>query len=409
MVVRYLTKQYLKAISMNYSEIYIGQKAEVIHQITAEDIQKFADLTGDDNRLHVDASFAKQTAFKKQVAHGMLGASFISTVIGTKLPGDGALWFSQSLEFLLPVRIGDTITIIAEVLKKNDREESIELSTVIFNQNKQKVTTGNAKVKIVAIEESQATAAQKVSQEDKIALVVGASGGIGIESTKQLLAANFKVIAHYNTHKEELQALKQSLEEPERLMLVQGDLTLTKGVEQLLNSIKRYASALDAMIYTSSPTVPNIEFQQLDWKDFQKQIQLHVEIPFLLTQQLEETLAARNAGVVFITTQSIEQPFSKLTHYTVAKSALLGLTKSLAHDLAAKKIRVNAVSPSIADTDLNADLPQKVKLLTAAKTPLKRLAAPEDIAQAIVFLADSTKSGFITGETIRINGGQVMW
>src|SRR5690606_19099460 len=104
-------------------------------------------------RLHVDATFAKQTVFKKQVAHGMLGASFISTAIGTKSPGDGALWFSQSLEFLLPVRIGDTITVIAEVTKKNDREESIELSTIIFNQNKQKVTTGNAKVKIIPQEQ----------------------------------------------------------------------------------------------------------------------------------------------------------------------------------------------------------------------------------------------------------------
>lgn len=394
---------------MKYSEIFVGQKAEVIHHITAKDIEKFAELTGDDNRLHVDAAFAKQTAFKKQVAHGMLGASFISTVIGTKLPGDGALWFSQSLEFLLPVRIGDTITVIAEVLKKNDREESIELSTVIFNQNKQKVTTGNAKVKIVPFEEQEDTIVPESDIKPKIALVVGASGGIGLEVTKQLLSEGFSVIGHYNRNASDLKALKESLDKPERLIVMQSDLTSDSGVSQILETTNRYTDHLDAFVYTSSPSIPNIDFQMLDWNDFQRQLKLHVEIPFVLTQKLEHHLSKGKAGVVFITTQSIEQPFTKLTHYTTAKAALLGLTKALATDLASKKIRVNAVSPSIADTDLNADLPKKFKLLTAAKTPLKRLAAAQDIAQAIVFLADTSKSGFITGETIRVNGGQVMW
>tara|TARA_R110002096_G_scaffold16243_2_gene55546 strand:+ start:9104 stop:10288 length:1185 start_codon:yes stop_codon:yes gene_type:complete len=394
---------------MNYSEIYIGQKAEVIHQITASDIQKFAELTGDDNRLHVDATYAKQTAFKKQVAHGMLGASFISTVIGTKLPGDGALWFSQSLDFLLPVRIGDTITVTAEVLQKNDREESIELSTVIVNQHKQKVTTGTAKVKIVPLEETETIETKEASEETKMALVIGASGGIGIETTKLMLQSGYSVIAHYNKMKEDLSELKQSLEFPERLILIQSDLTSASGLTTILETIKRYTARLDAFIYTATPSIPNIDFQLLDWSDCQTQLKLHVEIPFLLTQKLEPYLSKGAAGIVFITSQSIEQPFAKLTHYTLAKGALLGLTKSLATDLASKKIRVNAVSPSIADTDLNADLPQKIKLLSAAKTPLKRLASPIDIAQAIAFLADSSKSGFITGETIRVNGGQVMW
>ncbi|WP_407556127.1 SDR family oxidoreductase [Winogradskyella sp. 4-2091] len=394
---------------MTYSEIFIGQTAEVVHTITAKDIDKFAELTGDDNRLHVDATYAKKTAFKKQVAHGMLGASFISTVIGTKLPGDGALWFSQSLEFLLPVRIGDTITVIAEVLKKNDREESIELSTVIFNQNKQKVTTGNAKVKIIPFEKVEEQSIEQLKDTPKIALIVGASGGIGLEVTRQLLDAGFHVIGHYNSNKTGLLNLRNTLKEPERLRIIQSDLTSKDGVEHILDAVNRYTDVLDALVYTSSPSIPNIDFQLLDWSDFAIQIKLHVEIPFLLTQKLENHLAKRQAGVVFITTQSIEQPFAKLAHYTTAKGALLGLTKSLATDLASKKIRVNAVSPSIADTDLNADLPKKIKLLTAAKTPLKRLAAPDDIAQAIVFLADSSKSGFITGETIRINGGQVMW
>ena len=77
---------------LDFSSIEVGDYSEIIHEITQDDIDKFVDLTGDDNKLHVDSEFAKKTAFKKPVVHGMLGASFISTIIGTKLPGDGALW-----------------------------------------------------------------------------------------------------------------------------------------------------------------------------------------------------------------------------------------------------------------------------------------------------------------------------
>ena len=132
-----------------YHSILVGDKAELVHTITQSDVNQFVELTGDDNKLHIDEQYASKTSFKKPVVHGMLGASFISTIIGTKLPGDGALWYAQNLEYLQPVRIGDELRIIAEVIKKIDRTKTIELQTNIFNQHKQKVTTGTAKVKLV--------------------------------------------------------------------------------------------------------------------------------------------------------------------------------------------------------------------------------------------------------------------
>ena len=117
---------------MKYESIQIGTKESLTHKITQDDVEKFVDLTGDDNRLHIDKDYAAKTSFKKPVVHGMIGASFISTIIGTKLPGDGALWFSQTLEFLVPVRVGDKITVYAEVIKKNDREKIIELNIEIY-------------------------------------------------------------------------------------------------------------------------------------------------------------------------------------------------------------------------------------------------------------------------------------
>jgi len=94
-----------------FNQISVGDNAQLVHKITLNDVEKFINLTGDDNKLHFDNDFARKTEFKKPVVHGMLGASFISTLIGTKLPGDGALWYSQTLEFLRPVRINDTVTV----------------------------------------------------------------------------------------------------------------------------------------------------------------------------------------------------------------------------------------------------------------------------------------------------------
>ena len=111
--------------------------------------------------------------------------------------------------------------------------------------------------------------------------------------------------------------------------------------------------------------------------------------------------------VINISTQAIEKINSDWSHYITAKSALSGFSKALALELAPKGIRINLVSPGMTDTDLVANIPEKIKLLSAAQTPLRRIAQPEDIANAISFLS-STKSDYLSGETIRINGGQVM-
>ncbi len=176
-----------------YSKINVGDTATITHTITSDDIKKFVDLSGDDNRLHIDNEFASKTSFKKPVAHGMIGASFISTIIGTKIPGDGALWYAQSLEFLLPIRIGDKLKIIATVLKKIDRQNSIELQTDIYNQHKQKVTSGVAKVKII---EDEVTSNDQEVIDEKTILIIGSTGGIGTQTARTLASEGYNLILH---------------------------------------------------------------------------------------------------------------------------------------------------------------------------------------------------------------------
>ena len=98
---------------MEFEEINIGQVEKFKHLVTKEEVELFAKLTGDFNPVHMDQEYASKTNFGKRVVHGMLTSSFISTMIGMRIPGKGSLWLSQTLNFLNPTFIGDTIEVIA--------------------------------------------------------------------------------------------------------------------------------------------------------------------------------------------------------------------------------------------------------------------------------------------------------
>ena len=391
-----------------YDSIKIGDSAEIVHKITADDVSKFVELTGDDNKLHINEDYASQTSFKKPVVHGMLGASFISTIIGTKLPGDGALWFSQSIEFLLPVRVGDVITIQAEVIEKIDRTKTIELRTDIFNQHKQKVTSGFSKVKVV----------QKlkplIDKEDncnrkKVALIIGATGGIGRATCIQLAADGFDIAIHYNRNKRLAEQIKTEITKLGRnAIIVSADINDSNQVSEVINIVVRRFDTISVVANCATSELPNIKFKDLEWDKIQEQIDISIRGSFNLMKSVIPIMEKNKYGkIINITTQAIEKPNADWLHYITAKSALHGFTKALAFELAPKGIRINLVSPGMTDTELISNIPEKMKLVTAAQTPLRRIANPKDIAGTISFLA-SDKSDFITGETIRVNGGQYM-
>jgi 3-hydroxybutyryl-CoA dehydratase len=110
-------------------DLSVGQSAELIRTVQAEDLVAFATVTGDDNPVHLDEDFAKTTSFGGRIAHGMLSAGYISAVIGTKLPGSGAIYLEQTLRFRRPVRIGDEVTARAEVIAIDAERARVTLVT----------------------------------------------------------------------------------------------------------------------------------------------------------------------------------------------------------------------------------------------------------------------------------------
>ena len=129
-----------------FSEIKVGNTASLQRQVTQRDIQLFASVSGDVNPAHVDAQYARSSRFHGIIAHGMLGASLISTLLGTRFPGPGTIYLGQSLQFLKPVHIGDVLTVRVTVTSMDAARHRLVLDTSCVNQLGETVISGAAEV-----------------------------------------------------------------------------------------------------------------------------------------------------------------------------------------------------------------------------------------------------------------------
>lgn len=128
-------------------ELSVGQSAQLVRTVREADIVAFAQVTGDTNPVHLDADYAAKTSFGGRIAHGMLSAGYISAVLGTTLPGPGAIYLSQTLKFKRPVRIGDEVTAVVTISEINEAKAQVTLATVC-KVNGKAVVDGEAVVMV---------------------------------------------------------------------------------------------------------------------------------------------------------------------------------------------------------------------------------------------------------------------
>ncbi len=131
---------------VKFEDIHVGDSASVTKTITAEDVEAFAKVSTDVNPVHMSEEYAQGTMFKHRIAHGMISAGLISAVLGTKLPGANTIYMGQSLQFLAPVYLDETITATATCIEKNDEKHRIKFETTCVNQDGKVVVKGEALV-----------------------------------------------------------------------------------------------------------------------------------------------------------------------------------------------------------------------------------------------------------------------
>ena len=131
-------------------KLNIGDSAEIKRTIEQSDIQAFANVTGDHNPVHLDEAFAQTTRFGRRIAHGMLTASLISSVLANKLPGEGSVYLTQTLQFVAPVYAGDRVTARVTVTDVRESRGIVTLETICMNQAGDIVLRGEAVVMVSA-------------------------------------------------------------------------------------------------------------------------------------------------------------------------------------------------------------------------------------------------------------------
>ena len=226
---------------------------------------------------------------------------------------------------------------------------------------------------------------------------------------RQLADDGLNIIVHYNKNVKLANALKKDIEERKRkAVAINANISDDEAIKELIEKSLRFSPNIDVVVNCAAAIIPNIKIVDLEWDNFLSQIDINIKSTFTIIKAVLPSMIENKYGrIINIGSYSADKPNSEWAHYITAKSALEGLSKSLAFELAPKGITVNMVSPGLINTELTADIPQKFKLLTAAQTPLRRLANVADVAGTISFLA-SNKSNFITGQNIRVNGGKTM-
>lgn len=239
----------------------------------------------------------------------------------------------------------------------------------------------------------------------KTALVTGASGGIGAAVAKALHAAG-ATVAISGTRANVLEELKTALG-GERVHVVPCNLSSAEDVEKLVPAAEAAMGGLDILVNNAGITRDGLAMRMKD-EDWQTVLDVNLTSSFRLARAAMKLMMKKRWGrIVSVTSIVGVTGNAGQANYVASKAALIGLSKSLAQELATRNVTVNCVAPGFIATPMTDALNDKQKEGILAKIPAGRMGSPEDIAAAVLYLA-SEEAGYVTGHTMHVNGGMAM-
>jgi 3-oxoacyl-[acyl-carrier protein] reductase len=413
------------ALDLHLSEIEVGYQAELSHTIVQEDLDSFSVLTGDFSPIHVDPEYARNTLFGKPIVHGMLTSSFVSTLIGMLLPGRRALWTDQTFCFIKPVFVDDTITVRATVKQVSEATRTIVTEVEITNQNNVCVVAGQSTIRVLESKGERKKSAAKTKKvkstakpgaksnkaclEKAVVLITGGSGGIGTACAESLAAEGFPVAVNYFKNRSSAEALVSAIIGDGGLAItVEGDVSDKNQVYTIFDAIESSLGPVGGLVHCAAPEPFPQEFANTDWSVFDKMLQVQIGGAHHCVTRALPNMMNDGGSIVFVgSIYGDSVPPTQQSAYVTVKSAVAGLARAMAFEFGPKGVRVNVVAPGMTQTAMITGLPAKAKELARMSTPLRNLAEPQDVADAVTFLIGD-KAKHITGETLHVCGGVTM-
>ena len=244
--------------------------------------------------------------------------------------------------------------------------------------------------------------------DGKTALVTGASRGIGRAVALALAAAGARVAINYAGNVKAAEEVKASIEAAGgTAILCQADIADSAAVEAMIADVVKEFGAIDILVNNAGITRDTLLMRMKD-EDFAKVLDTNLKGVFYCTKAVSKLMMKKRAGRI-INMASVVGLVGNAgqTNYAAAKAGVIGFSKSAAKELASRGITVNVVAPGFIGTDMTAGLPESVKEKMLTDIPLGRMGEPEDVANAVLFLA-SDQASYITGQVVNVDGGMVM-
>ncbi|MFK8038636.1 MAG: SDR family oxidoreductase [Crocinitomicaceae bacterium] len=234
----------------------------------------------------------------------------------------------------------------------------------------------------------------------KTILIIGSSGGLGTALTTFFKTIDCQLALHYFSH-------KPVVEEDENTMLFSANITEEQEVEEMMLEIKKRFGKIDIIINNAGVSVSEISWKT-NLSNWDKTIAVNLTGPFLVSKHALPLMRENNWGrIIFISSIVAQTGFAGTSAYAASKAGLLGLTKSLAKEVASKGITINAIALGYFNVGMIDDVPETIQNDIVATIPKKVLGSPSQLFETIQFIV-SENSDYLTGQTINLNGGLYM-
>ena len=244
--------------------------------------------------------------------------------------------------------------------------------------------------------------------ENKVALITGATRGIGKEIALELASNGFDIAINYRSMQDGMDELKKQIEDNGvKCEFVKADVVNYEQCEEMTKEIIQKFGKIDVLVNNAGITRDGL-LMRMKKEDFQSVIDINLVGTFNVTRNVIPYMIKQKSGRI-ISLSSVVGVAGNAgqTNYSASKAGIIGFTKSLAKEVASRNILVNAIAPGFIDTDMTKVLSDTVKENINSQIPLRRMGSPKEIAKVVKFLS-SEDSSYITGQVINIDGGMVM-
>lgn len=249
---------------------------------------------------------------------------------------------------------------------------------------------------------------EALNLKGKTAVVTGGSRGIGKAIAMKLAALGANIVINYNSNSASVDQVIKDIEElGVKAVKIQGDVSSFEDAEKIIKTAVSEFGSLDILVNNAGITRDGLILRMKE-EDFDKVIDVNLKGTFNCTRHASQIMLKQRCGrIINIASVVGIAGNAGQANYAAAKAGIIGITKSAARELASRGITVNAVAPGYIDTDMTHVLPEKTKEAILGSIPLKKMGKPEDVAEAVAFLASDSAS-YITGHVLNVDGGMVM-